>query len=514
MSIEIGPIEPQLEAAVRRHVEGLSPWRTLSEAAQWHVQGARLPFYRQGWLCLISRLQGEESAFVIVRTNTKSRVRIVMLTTIQNAPGEVDRINKKFRLDLSRDNVLAYLAFYYAFTPKQDVVSRNLKRPPSQFHFPLTVASIGRAPGVQESGEPGRPAIGCLMTGAIWRYIDRKNAARIVATRQRGNKLFRRFSGNALIQFRDGLFSADFNVTSRSGAPTLSDVELILKDKRLRAPAEIRSQDLPRLNNVRNITEDLLEAARRTREVILRFTAAGTWRGLTVVAVALWLISAGFPLAEIFGWSRPKSILDWVGRLFGLGNWADALFLMTSLGIALWLGMIVYFTQMEKLFNVVFRLCPRRARAWLAGWLDARAQERDRLLTARDTLLKRSRFTVALFGLWAGYLIMAFASLQLAIGHLTLLPDVAKDLPAAPPLTTLWSLVVQAVVNVPIFFILLYRFGAELFPHESLHPKLVTLFHVVIAAVVVKGIYRIWAISAEASPRNFIRRLMARNDSA
>jgi hypothetical protein len=47
-----------------------------------------------------------------------------------------------------------------------------------------------------------------------------------------------------------------------------------------------------------------------------------------------------------------------------------------------------------------------------------------------------------------------------------------------------------------------------------LHPKLVTLFHVVIAAVVVKGIYRIWAISAEASPRNFIRRLMARNDSA
>lgn len=512
MGIELGPIEPQLETAVRKYVESISLWRPFSEAGHWGMTGAPLRFYKQSWLCLLTSAGGDVRVYMVVRASKRARIR--KLATLCNATGEVDQINRKFRLDLSTTNVLDYLAFYYAFTPKQDVLSRNLKRPPSQFHIPLSMAGVTRAPGGDPDLAPGQQDLGCLVRGAIWRYLDRRNSARVVATRLRGNKVLKRFSGNVLIQFRDGLFSADFRVATRYGVPILSNVELVFKDARLRAPREIMSQDLPRLKTLRNVKEDLIDGARRAKDALLRYSAAGSWRAATFIAGALWAISAAFPLLEAADIPIAKPLLGWLGHVTHIGNWADTLFVVANTGILFWLAGIIYFTHMENLFNAMFKVCPTPLRAWLAGWLDDLAKDRDRSLTARDTLLKRSRYTLVLFVLWAGYLILAFASLQMTLGHATILPDAAKGLPSAPPLATLGSLTVQAILNVPIFFFLLYRLGVELIPHESLHPTIIAVFHIAIAAVVVKGVYRIWALSSEASPRNFIRRLMARNEKA
>jgi len=40
-----------------------------------------------------------------------------------------------------------------------------------------------------------------------------------------------------------------------------------------------------------------------------------------------------------------------------------------------------------------------------------------------------------------------------------------------------------------------------------LNPQLLMAFHAVIAAVIIRGIYRIWVFTKEATPRSFYRRL-------
>ena len=51
---------------------------------------------------------------------TRPRGRKGRLVPISNAIGAVDRANRQYALNLTRDNVADYLNFYFAFTPKED----------------------------------------------------------------------------------------------------------------------------------------------------------------------------------------------------------------------------------------------------------------------------------------------------------------------------------------------------------------------------------------------------------
>jgi hypothetical protein len=75
-----------------------------------------------------------------------------------------------------------------------------------------------------------------------------------------------------------------------------------------------------------------------------------------------------------------------------------------------------------------------------------------------------------------------------------------------------WSLCKQAALNVPLVVYAIIRFPwifGEIRPVEQnvLNSQLLMAFHAVVAAVIIRGIYRIWVFTKEATPRSFYRRL-------
>ena len=118
---------------------------------------------------------------------------------------------------------------------------------------------------------------------------------------------------------------------------------------------------------------------------------------------------------------------------------------------------------------------------------------------------KRAAMAARLLVIWTGYAVLAFASVQIAL-------NVMFGEQSASATQIVWSLCKQAALNVPLVVYAIIRFPwvfGDIRPVEQniLNPQLLLAFHAVMAAVIVKGVLRIWVFTKEATPRAFYRRL-------
>ena len=201
------------------------------------LRGREVTFYKNVWLGQIELADGDRYYFL-----TRPRGRKGRLIPISNAIGAVDRANRQYALNLTRDNVADYLNFYFAFTPKEDPI---LSRMPggggtSQFAVPRSIDDIE----IEDLEHPTADVSGqaacsdeCLVRGAIWHFLDEESHQRVVPVRyrRRRTKPFK-VSGRIPIQFRHAVFAVDFRVPQDTGVPILSNEELLFQSNAVREP--------------------------------------------------------------------------------------------------------------------------------------------------------------------------------------------------------------------------------------------------------------------------------------
>src|SRR5262249_52308337 len=137
----------------------------------------------------------------------------------------------------------------------------------------------------------------------------------------------------------------------------------------------------------------------------------------------------------------------------GVAAWPETLFGVASLGIGLFLLNIFFTTHMDKVFNWIFRLCPRRFQPWIAHILDDKIDSWDQRMTAQDTFGKRFGWATFRLAIWTGYLVLAFGTLQTAWNFVSKQPSEHVG-------HLLLTLLIQAVLNIPsIAFLLIRIFG-------------------------------------------------------
>ena len=182
---------------------------------------------------------------------------------------------------------------------------------------------------------------------------------------------------------------------------------------------------------------------------------------------------------------------------------------MSLFAIAAFLSTIFYLTHMDKIFNLLFWLWPRGHRLWLAEKLVERVSRRDSELIAQDTFRKRAFWVLRRLLYWTAYIILAFASVQIALNTI-------YGLQNASAYRIVVTLLEQAAINIPLILYVLIRVPGLI---ENLDPvadgilsaQLLSWFHVATVVIVIKGIYRIWTFTVDASPNAFYRRLPVTN---
>jgi hypothetical protein len=230
---------------------------------------------------------------------------------------------------------------------------------------------------------------------------------------------------------------------------------------------------------------------------------------VTLVVGFLWLLTWLFPLVEATGWHGGRAVFHTIGLPFGFENWAHALRAFSFLAIATFLGSIVYTTHMDKIFNLLFWLCPRGRRNWLATILAERVSKRDRELIAQDTFRKRALWALGHALYWTAFITLAFADAQIALNAI-------YGVQYASAGTIILTLVEQAAINVPLILYVLVRVPGlvgKLDPVADgvLSGQLLFWFHAAMVLIVIKGIYRVWTFTVDASPHAFYRRLPVTN---
>jgi hypothetical protein len=147
---DLGVFPPDLELLVRRLI---AKGCKLPEAenASSRLLGREVTFYKNVWLGLLELADGHRYYFL-----TRPRGRKGRLVPISNAIGAVDRANRQYALNLTRDNVADYLNFYFAFTPKEDPMLSRMPggRGTSQFAVPRGIDDLQI-----EGSEQATPAV-------------------------------------------------------------------------------------------------------------------------------------------------------------------------------------------------------------------------------------------------------------------------------------------------------------------------------------------------------------------
>jgi len=525
MGREFVAFPADLEAAIRVETAKIVGFRDVASPERWTLHGAPLGFYRQAWLACLEQVGPPRSGadahagrlyFVVQRHRRGKKLLIVPMA---NEAGDVDRANRECQLTLSgrqsaiAERVVDYLNFYYAFTPQEDPILANLKEGPTHFAVPMTVDDLRFSdthPSTRAVDGASEHACSdaCLARGAIWHFLEEDDHRRFVAIRLKPRQIpYERISGRIAIQFRDALFAADFRVPSTTGVPVLSNPEPLFQsatlcrpeaypDTTLPLPAQLSRKEMWRSlkKEVRSITFGLGTAV-----------ATGVTWAITLLFACLWLLSALFPIVEMTGWSGMRTVLQQFGQTLGLAAWPETLFGLSIIAIGAFLWSIFYTTHMDKIFNWIFRLSPERWWGWLADELDKRVGQRDKAFIAQDTFRKRAVWALIRLAYWAGYVVLAFASLQIA-------SNIIYNQQAASAVRIVVTLAEQAAINVPLIVYVLLRIPGLL---ERLDPvgegilniHLLFWFHTDIVVVVLKGIYRVWVFTVEASPHAFYRRL-------
>ena len=268
---------------------------------------------------------------------------------------------------------------------------------------------------------------------------------------------------------------------------------------------------MPRTIGLREVIDDLWFNAGKAARVVAAMTGGAVLRLLTALIVCTWLASAVFPIFEAMQWPWARGGLSLLGAWISR-DWPWTLKAITIFGLTSALVTIFYTTHMDKVFNWGLALCPRSLRAWITPLLNELVDRQDRDLNAQDTFRKRAFSAIKRFVIWTTYLVLAFASLQIA-------EDLVQGQSAGSGPSS-WriiaTLAVQALANVPLVYAVVNfsSFAQYLDPAAiaGIHTGLLFAFHGAMAAVVVKGVSRMWVLTVEASPHAFFRRLRVKGD--
>ena len=120
-----------LDTDIRKHIAEKHRFRDVTDPQGWLLRGDELPFYRSTWLAYVTPVAMADvigaRMYFVVRVRQRSK-RIARLEPLTNTPRAVERMNELFRLKLTPTNLLDYLNFYYAFTPKEDALLARLDK--------------------------------------------------------------------------------------------------------------------------------------------------------------------------------------------------------------------------------------------------------------------------------------------------------------------------------------------------------------------------------------------------
>ena len=517
MGREFKELSAELDQEIRRQIARESDLADAAMAARWLLMGSVLPFYPRAWLAYLERIVQEggppERLYFVVQ---EREARKLLLVPMANEVGSIDRANRECGLTFPENSdeadaiVIDYPNFYYAFTPQHDPLLANLDEGPTHFGVPLAVDDLR----FETSGESGQAACSnsCLALGAVWHYLNRQTNDRFATIRLKIRKMpYPRVTGRIVIQFRRGLFAADFRLPSSTNIPTLGNPELLYESTALRAPAVYPRATL-RLRGFLGLAEvgrTLKAAAIQMVSAIGTASIVGIAWIVTLLLSFVWLFTWIFPFVEMTGWQGARAIWHLLGAPIGFESWAHSLRAIALFAIAAFLCSILYTTHMDKIFNMLFWLCPRGHRMWLAEKLAKRVSERDRELIAQDTFRKRALWAVRRLLYWSAYIVMAFASVQIALNAIYGLENASAG-------RIVMTLLEQAAINVPLILYVLVRVPGlidklDLVADGIVSAQLLFWFHAAMVLIVIKGIYRIWSFTVDASPHAFYRRLPVTN---
>jgi hypothetical protein len=499
-----------LDAGIRKYVAHNCRFPDVLAEDVWAIQGTKVSFYKDTWLCYLQRVRinsGGPGVPLYFLAQTSARRKVSHIVPVANHTGAVDRVNRELRLNLNRKNLIDYLHFYYAFTPKVDPVA-PLSSGPTQFRVPRTTEDLSfNAAAATDLGPRFTCGTECLALGAVWHFLDERQHALFAPLRFKRKTIgYFRVTARVVVQFENALFAVDVKVPEVSGAPVLSNPELLFQGG-LKHRDGLPNVTIPMPNSIR-IRETLRDLWKQIGDLAGRFMqVAGlvvSW-AFTLLFGYLWGLTALFPIFEILGLRTLRTHLEWLSGTIGHAGWATTLLELTVLALAAFLSMVFYLTNMDRIFNWIFALLPKGLEDWLASLFNPRIDKRDRDLIAIDTFRKRAWMALRLLAGWTTYAVLAFASIQIAV-------NVMQGAQSASAFQIVWSLGKQAALNIPIVVYAMLRMpwlfgGIRPVEEGILDPSLLLLFHGIMAIVIVKGILRIWLFTKEATPRAFYRRL-------
>lgn len=518
MPIIFQTFAPEEDIVLREHVAHTSGF-DVTDAQRWTLQGAPLGFYKEKvFLCFVAegeRHGPEERRYFLAHIKGSSeRKRVAFYLPIGNRPGEIARVNRELHLKLTEKNIVAYLHFYYRFTPQQDPLLRNLKFEATQFFVPLAFDDLDFEAAARDASASERCSPICLARGSAWRFLDEERHERTVPIKFRKRFTVPRVSGRVLVQFLDALFAVDFRVPLSTGIPVLSNPDLLYQHASLNPPEHGIEVPLPRTVGVREVIDDLWALAVKATKGFAGHVGNIALRVLTLVIVCTWLASAVFPIFEALQWPWLRNGLAALGQWMSR-DWPWTLKAVTMFGLFFALALIFYTTHMDKVFNWILMLCPHGWKPLVAPLLNRQVDKQDRDFNAQDTFRKRATWALKRFISWTAYLVLAFASLQIAED---LLSGQAPHGDTSA-LRIIATFAIQALLNIPLVYYLLTRFPwadlmqfVDLGALGSIHTGLLFWFHAAMATVVIKGVYRMWVLTVEASPHAFYRRLRVKGD--
>jgi hypothetical protein len=427
----------------------------------------------------------------------------------------VERANRQYALALTIDNVADYLNFYFAFTPNDDPMLSRMPGGggPSQFAVPRSIDDL-EIEGAGQAATSARTSCSdeCLVRGAIWHFLDEGSHQRIVPLRYRRRRI-KPFSalGRTPIQFRHAVFAVDFRVPQDTGVPILSHAELLFQSNTVREPTfpGPACLSIPKRIKRFELWQYLRDWLTWLTTKVGRGAAGVVWGVFALTMMYFWGCAALLAVGEWLDWQGPQDQFEWWTARLGLPDWARVAYWWTWGAILTFLWAIVPTTHRDKIFNWIFRLSPRRIQPWIVGGLDHFVTRWDEVMTAQHTFGKRAWWSAIHLVIWGTYLIAAFTSLQI-------LSDLTEAQSIRPPLLIAAMLVVQALINLPFIAFALIQ-GLKLVDWVNpvaegiLDALVVWAFQIAMGFVVLKGLYRVWSYTVEASPYTFFRRMRAQS---
>ncbi len=502
----LGPFPDDLEPLIRGLLAkegkldaGLDPSRST-------LKGREVTFYENVWLGCVELTGRSERYYFLTRPRGRKAGRLI---PISNTVGSVDRANRQYKLQLTRANVADYLNFYFSFTPREDLRLSRISEGTTQIAVPRSVEDfrIETQPDLV-SDQAGLPPCSedCLVRGAVWHYLDSDHRY-VVPLRFRRRLAPPKVSGRIPIQFRHAVFAVDFRIPLDTGVPVLSNEELLFQSNAVREPRFPGSAclSIPKRITRFELWQNLRGWSKWLTNKIGRGATGCLWAVFAFAMFYFWSCAALFAVGEWWDWRGPQDQFEWWTAHLGQADWTWVAYWWTCAAIITFLWAIVLTTHRDKIFNWIFRLCPRKIQPWIVGGLDHFVTRWDDVMTAQHTFGKRAAWSVIHLLVWGAYLVAAFTSLQI-------LSDLTEAQATRPPLLMAGMLVVQAVMNLPfIAFVLIQvswlRDWVNPVAEGILDASVLWAFQGAMGFVVFKGLYRVWSYTVEASPYTFFRRM-------